>query len=343
MGRKIIPLSESPSSIRIVKFGGLDRPDDLAHSHLQQLIEECEDLYPGIDAWFKRKVSPGLDTGERSAILIYNGLEPVGSAVIRNDSQAKLCSLRVKSSFQHSAMGHLLMDLIALELRHPKSGFGFAKSIHFTLPESMWVEYGDYFKKYGFHCLGPANNQYRLFDNELACSADFREVLKQALLDLPDTLSQIQFYGSRRLPDILMSIRPCFANKILSGSKKIEVRTEFSVRWKGAKVVFYASDPQQELVGEGVIDDISIDTPSNIWERYGDLIGCSHEEYLQYCGFRTRVSALRFENVLPYKNRIPRAQLQVLMDEDLRPPISFNRLSNNRGWRTAVSLNSILK
>jgi predicted transcriptional regulator len=301
------------------------------------MIEECEDLYPGIDGWFKRKVSPDIEKGKRSAILIYSGEDPVASAVIRKGDQAKLCSMRITPGNQHSWLGHYMMSLVALDLRHQ------ANSIHFTLPESMWEEYGEFFAKYGFICHGEAGHQYRLFDEELACSAPYQSVFQKVLSELHDVLVQMQLPKEKPLPELLMSIKPLFVDRILEGKKTVEIRTEFPVRWKGARVVFYASDPRQELAGEGVIEDVTIDTPTNIWERFGLSIGCTRDEYLGYCGPHLRVSALKFKDVIPYLNRVPRSQLEVLMDEDLRPPVSYARVLKNRGWLTAISLSKVLR
>jgi len=337
--RLSVPLTQ----YRVVKFGGTERPNPLARVHLKQMIEECEDLYPGIHIWFKRKVAPDLETGARSAILLYQGEEPVASAVIRNNDHAKLCSLRIKPGHQHSMLGHYLLDLVALGLRHKPGQKSFTETIHFTLPESMWVEYGSFFEKYGFTCKGEATAQYRLFDRELACSAKFSEVIRHALLDLPEVLPFIQSDSRESAPEILMSVMPTYLDRILSGKKTVEIRTEFSTRWKGVRVVFYASSPRQELAGEGTIEDITIDTPSSIWERYGDNIGCTRDEYFAYCGPHLKVSALKFRDIQSYRNPVTRIQLETLMSEDLRPPVSFSRVLNMKGWMTAMALSKVLR
>ncbi len=336
-------VSKPKSGLSVVKFGGPERPDPLARSHLKQMIEECEDLYPGIDAWFKKKVSPELDRGRRSAILIYSDSEPIASAVVRRGEDAKLCSMRITPGHQHKWLGHYLLALVALELRH-KAGFKqFTESMHFTLPESMWEEYGQFFEKYGFKCHGEAGIKYRLFDKELACSAQFRDVLQRVIKELPDIHVQLQLPNDNSVPELLMSITPKYVERILLGKKTVEIRTEFPTRWKGARVVFYASSPRQELAGEGTIEDVTIDTPTNIWERYGVTIGCTREEYLGYCGHSSKVSALKFKDVFPYANPIPRSQLETLMDDELRPPVSYSRLLQSRGWFTAVSLSNVLR
>jgi len=207
----------------------------------------------------------------------------------------------------------------------------------------MWLEYGSFFEKYGFKCHGEAGAQYRLFDRELACSAKFSDVLRYALSDLPNVMPLIRQAGEDSAPEILMSVMPTYLDRILSGKKTVEIRTEFSTRWKGVRVVFYASSPRQELAGEGTIEDVTIDTPSSIWERYGDNIGCTRDEYLAYCGPHLKVSALKFRDIQQYRNPVSRLQLETLMSEDLRPPVSYSRVLKQRGWLTAVALSKVLR
>ena len=74
--------------LKVIKFGGdyVPPPDSLGH--LATMVEECEDLYPGIDIWFKKKVVPGLKESNRVAFLVYHDDRPIGSAVVRKDDDA---------------------------------------------------------------------------------------------------------------------------------------------------------------------------------------------------------------------------------------------------------------
>lgn len=326
------------NNLRIVKFGGEFFPRESEHNHLKQMIEECEDLYPGIDKWFEKKVSSGLESGERQAILIYSNEIPIGSAILRKGENAKLCSMRVVESFQKDGIGSLLMALIGLELRRNR-----INDIHFTIPEDIWTKNTPFFEDYGFENRGEAGIQYRLFSKEFACSSNFVNIWKQVMQTLPKLLLDSKLNEEHPLPEILLSLHPGYASKILSGEKTVEIRSKFPVKWKGSLVTFYATSPQQELVGEAVISNIESGTPESIWQKYEREIGCSYEEYKVYCNGRSKISALRFNHVIPYRNTTSRIHLETILNNELNPPQSYNIIRNNDGWMAAVSLGKLIR
>ena len=325
------------SIFRVIKFSGKNPQKEKAHSDMKVMIEECEDLYPGIDIWFKKKASPELKEGKRHGIIIYHDDKPVGSAIVRKGEHAKLCSMRILPDYQYNHLGRLLMAIIALDIRHLVSSF------HFTIPEELWETYGEFFKDYGFHNHSPSERQYRLFSQELACSASYKQIWSKVVDDLPKLSQEFRFRNEPSLPDILLSVHPEYAYKIISGEKTVEIRKGFSKRWKGSKVSIYATKPVQELVGEAEISEVEIDTPSGIWDKYETELGCDHFHFKRYCGNNLNISVIHFTNALPYNNNIPISQLGILLESDLHPPQSYNIIRNNQAWLTAVSLGKILR
>lgn len=323
---------------RLVRFGGEERPNETAQSHLKQMIKECEDLYPGIEIWYNKKVEPGIVIGERDAILIYDDEVPIGSAVVRKGKNAKLCSLRIDPQHQKRGVGRLIMTLVGLELRHERP-----KNIHFTIPENLWIVFEEFFNDYGFKSHGPASRQYRLFDQELACSVNYEQFWKRVIETQVELEIENQLFNNQSLPDILLSIQPQYMTKILNGEKRVEIRRKFPKRWQGARVVFYASRYLQELTGEATIKEVESADPKSIWDRYGDEIGCTFEEYINYCGDKDKVSAIQFYDVLPYRYKLPKIQLEHLVRSELKPPQSYGILDNNKDWSAAIAIGSILR
>ena len=66
---------------------------------------------------------------------------------------------------------------------------------------------------------------------------------------------------------VLLSIKPEFANKIFSGSKKFEFRKSIFRNKNISKIVVYASAPVQRVIGEFEIEDILASDPNSLWER----------------------------------------------------------------------------
>jgi len=324
-------------NLKIVKFGGdyVPPPDSLRH--LEQMVEECEDLYPGIDIWFKKKVIPDLEEKNRSALLVYHDSRPIGAAVVRKGEDAKLCSLRVLPEEQKKGLGHLLVALVANEIR------SIATQVHFTAPSKLWSELEQFFKSYGFVNNGLAGVQYRLFDQELVCSADFKSVWKGVVDKLPSIIENFTLNDNKAHCDLVFSIRPTFAERIIRGRKRIEIRRKFSSKWKGATVLLYASSPLRQFVGEAIIDDIITSSPERIWSDWKDELGCTFDEFGSYCNGALEVSAIIFKEVKPFKDPIPQIQMEQLVQRDLKAPQSFCEVKKQTVWPTALSLSCLIR
>lgn len=324
-------------NLKIVKFGGdyVPPPDSL--NHLKELVEECEDLYPGIDIWFKKKVIPGLEEKNRSALLVYHDSRPIGAAVVRKGDNAKLCSLRVMPEEQKKGLGHLLIAVVANEIRN------IATHIHFTAPSKLWFELEQFFRNYGFVNNGLAGVQYRLFDEELSCSASFKDVWKGVVNKLPSIIENFTLNGNTAHCDLVFSIRPAFADAIIKGKKRVEIRRRFSSKWKGASALLYASSPSRRFVGEAIIGDIITSSPERIWSDWKDELGCTFDEFGSYCNGASEVSAIIFKEVKPFKDPIPQIQMEQLVQKDLKVPQSFCEVKKQTIWPTALSLSCLIR
>jgi len=324
-------------NLSVIKFGGDYRPPPQSLDHLKAMVEECEDLYPGIDVWFKKKVVPGLDQKDRVAFLVYHNSRPIGSAVIRKAEDAKLCSLRVLAEEQKKGLGHLLIALVANELRNV------ATHVHFTAPSQLWQGLQQFFESYGFVNHGPSRSQYRLFDPEFACGADFSKVWTGVIEKLPAVIENFTLNGNKAHCDLVFSIKPTFAERIVRGQKRVEIRRKFSDKWKGATVLLYASAPARHFVGEATIGEVITKSPETIWLDWKQELGCSFDEFTSYCNGAPQVSAVIFREVRPFKDPIPQMQMEHLMQKDLKAPQSFLQVKRQSLWPTALSLSCLMR
>ena len=62
-----------------------------------------------------------------------------------------------------------------------------------------------------------------------------------------------------------LSIKPQYVKKILKGKKRYEFRKNKPKR-SVTRMVIYASWPQQQVVGEAIIDEILEGQPDEIWD-----------------------------------------------------------------------------
>ena len=100
---------------------------------------------------------------------------------------------------------------------------------------------------------------------------------------------------------MLLSIKPEYAKAILQGKKQFEFR---KTRCKEGinRIIFYASSPQKEVVGEAEIDEILEDTPARIWEQAKSAPGVSKKFFNTYYAGKNKAIAYRLKNVVVYDN-----------------------------------------
>jgi predicted transcriptional regulator len=81
---------------------------------------------------------------------------------------------------------------------------------------------------------------------------------------------------------LLLSIRPEHANKIFSGSKKVELRRVKPKLSKADTVLVYVSSPVKALVGGFEVDEVIEGSPDEIWCQVEKVAGISKDEFQKY-------------------------------------------------------------
>ena len=123
----------------------------------------------------------------------------------------------------------------------------------------------------------------------------------------------------------LMSIHPKFANRILSGEKRVEFRKKGfgeNVQY----VVIYATNPVQKVVGVFEVADVIQDSPDELWNRYEDVAGVELEFYQQYFLSRDTGIAIEVGDVIPLEEPILLSDI----DQTYRPPQSYRYIESEK-------------
>jgi len=325
-------------NFRVVRLSEADARAGTDHlKKLRELVLENEPMYPNIEKWFDEKVIAGLKTSERIGYVGYLDEKPAVSAIVKRGEEAKFCHLRIKENLQNFNLGEAFFALMGLEIRD------FSKEVHFTLPESIWEKKNRFFASFGFIKAVKAGHQYRMFEDELRCSSDFDKVWAAILKKLPKIARAFFVNGHSLDSGILMSIKAEHARKVVSGTKKVEIRRSFSKKWTGCKVSIYASGSERSLVGEASIKRVVVDRPENVWQRFHEQIGCTKEEFDKYTGSKNEIYAVVLENAIPYQKSISVREVSSLTKEKLRPPQNYYNLNNNIKWAEAVSMGALLQ
>jgi predicted transcriptional regulator len=83
--------------------------------------------------------------------------------------------------------------------------------------------------------------------------------------------------------DFIFSVKPKYAERIMDGTKTVELRRRFgNDDAVGAHAFIYASSPAKEMVGFAVIEDVRKLPLSQIWELYGPQACITRREFDDY-------------------------------------------------------------
>ncbi len=99
---------------------------------------------------------------------------------------------------------------------------------------------------------------------------------------------------------MLLSIKPEFAKVILEGKKKYEFRKNRPKK-KIDRIIFYASSPQKQVVGEAMIDEILEGTPAEIWKIAKTAAGITKKFYFSYYAGKDIAIAYKLINIIIYE------------------------------------------
>ena len=305
--------------------------------NLRHVVSQQENLYPGIDRWFDKRVISGLAAQERVAYVGYVDEQPAIAAIVKCGDNAKVCHINVRDDLQETGLGEMFFSLLALEVRKD------AKSLHLTLPESLWASKMGFFRDFGLDTPTIAGKQYRLFDQELLLQRDFSTIWQSVLQRIPKLAHKFSLAGNLLSSGVLFSIQPEFAEKIMRGTKTIEVRRRFSRVWLGQRAVVYASAPIQALMGQADIKAIHTGKPERIWAQFKSQIGCEEAYYQQYVAGCSEIFAIELTNVNPFIQPIFRGAIAQYTNMAITPPQSYLSLTNDKGWAEAVNISVMLQ
>lgn len=325
-------------SVKIVRLDNFHAKHETDHLvNFKSLILSNEQMYPQIDKWLINKVIPGLKDEERIAYVGYSNEVPIISAVVKKGEVSKFCHLKIHEDYQDNNFGEMFFTLMTMEIRN------FAKLIYFTLPENLWESEKLFFNSFGFEKVVKHHDQYRASESELKTSTYFRN-LWSTIPNRVVKLKNIFSAGEYSLDNgILLSLKPKYADAILSGKKKVEIRTRFDKNLDGKVFSIYSSSPVRAIVGQAKISGIVKEHPALIWQKYSNSINCTKKEFDEYVSTNNEVYAIIIDHVKPFKVNVLLNQLNHLTKNELKPPMSYFKLENNNKWKDAISIATIMQ
>jgi len=99
---------------------------------------------------------------------------------------------------------------------------------------------------------------------------------------------------------VILSIKPEYAERILSGEKKFEFRKNIFKNKDVDTVLIYATMPVGKVIGEFKVGDILMHTPTELWHKTKRYAGISHKFFEDYFHCREKAFAITVKNPKRY-------------------------------------------
>lgn len=103
--------------------------------------------------------------------------------------------------------------------------------------------------------------------------------------------------------NVLLSIKPKYANAILAGEKKVEFR-KLTFKQKIERVYIYSSSPEQRITGYFTIENIVSDTPEELWRRFKEVGSISESDFFEYFANKEVGYSIRIKSFNKFKKSI---------------------------------------
>jgi predicted transcriptional regulator len=118
--------------------------------------------------------------------------------------------------------------------------------------------------------------------------------------------------------NVLLSIKPKYANQILNGNKRYEFRKSVFNNRDLEMVYIYSSSPIKRIVGAFAIRSIIEKHPVQLWNECKDFSGINEEDFFDYFRGKDKGFAIEIGDVEVFDPIDPREHLP-----DFVPPQSF--------------------
>ena len=125
--------------------------------------------------------------------------------------------------------------------------------------------------------------------------------------------------------NVLLSVKPKYAEKILKGTKKYEFRRSIFKRNDIEKVYIYSSSPVSKIIASFEIEKILIDSPEKIWKICQKYAGVAKNDFLAYFHNSDVAYAIKIGEVNSFQE--PLDPFNII--EDFKPPQSFYYVTPN--------------
>lgn len=249
--------------------------------------------YPNFDLWLE-KIQTQLDTEVRSIIVCKSTSddEILGVSILKKSSiENKICTLRVSSKYQRMHIGSRLMEISLRILEDEKPLI--------TVSEDHIDEFSTLLRHFGFKYKNKVKSLYIKGKYEYFYNKPYEH------------------------PNILMSIKPQYADAIARGEKRIEFRKQ-PIANTVKKIYVYSSYPKKRIIGYFDVEEVVCDSPNILWKKYSSIGGIDNKSFFKYFNGKTSGFGILFEKYHPLTDEKDPKEFDI----SFRAPQSFSYIDN---------------
>lgn len=137
-------------------------------------------------------------------------------------------------------------------------------------------------------------------------------------LTLPGFESRVPAGGR----DVVLSIRPRYAERIFDGTKTVELRRRFSEAVpSGALACIYSTTPTKAMTGAATIEDVQRLSIATLWRRHKEAAAIKRADFDAYFEGVDSGYAILLSSAREFERAIPLTELRSLCD--FEPPQSY--------------------
>ncbi len=126
--------------------------------------------------------------------------------------------------------------------------------------------------------------------------------------------------------NILMSMKPEYAEMIFQGNKQYEFR-KHGFKRQVEKVFVYSTKPVSRIVGFFTFSEILMGSPFEIWNSCSEFAGVSEFAFFDYFKKRDVAYAIKIDRVSELSRPVPPSEIM----EAFKPPRSFMYMDGSFG------------
>lgn len=97
------------------------------------------------------------------------------------------------------------------------------------------------------------------------------------------------------MDNALISIKPWYVEKLISGKKTVEIRSRQIKLPPGSRLWIYSTLPKACVQAIVHVERVDVGMPTSIWRKYNGLIGVSKDRFYDYVNGSKTVSAIIVE------------------------------------------------